>query len=155
MPTEHAHVRLYDSIRSAHLERAAELPPATILYGTKRYDFDESLAAPLDLVQARGWRAARHLFRSRTTVLEINEPLMVSSARSTAVALLGLTLGRLRGNPRALVVTYAIENLDPRRLPRPPKLRHRLARRLDLALAPRIWGRVDRIAYGTAGSAAP
>lgn len=151
-PAGRGRVRLYDSVRSAHLERAAELPAATILYGHQRYDFDESLAASLDLVQARGWRAAAFLVSHPTEVLEINEPLMLSSARPTATALLGLALGRLRGHARAQVVTYAIENLDPARLPRPARRRHRLARRLDLTLASWIWRRVDRVAYGTAQS---
>lgn len=151
-PAARPRVRLYDSVRSAHLERAAELPAATILYGHKRYDFDESLAASVDLVRARGWKAAAFLLRHPTQVLEINEPLMLSSARPTAIALLGLALGRVRGNARTQVVTYAIENLHPAGLPPPDRLRRRLARRLDLTLASCIWRRVDRVAYGTAQS---
>ena len=47
------------------------------------------------------------------------------------------------------MVSYAIENRDPTPRPAQAGLRRRLAHRLDLALARRIWRRVDRIAYGT------
>lgn len=142
-------VRLYHQVRTAHLERAAQLPPATILYGDKRYDFEDGLAAELDLVHARGWRAAWYLFQHDLEALEINEPLYIQAARSTALALLGLRLRRLLGRPRPQVVSYAIENLDPAGLPRPEGWKSALARRVDLTLMGLIWREVDRIAYGT------
>lgn len=144
--------RLYHQLRSAHLERAAQLAPATILYGRHRYDFDPTLADRLHLVRARGWRAALYLLRHPVSVLEVNEPLMTGSVRSTAWALLGLRIGRLLGAPATRVVAYAIENLDPRGLPPAERLRHRLAQRLDLGLGRLVWRRLDRIAYGTAAS---
>ncbi|HEX8511350.1 MAG TPA: glycosyltransferase [Propionibacteriaceae bacterium] len=147
MPIER--VRLYHRVRSAHLERAKQLPRATILYGDKRYDFDEGLASRLDLVHARSWRAAVFLFRHQVAVLEINEPLTLYSARFTALALLALRLRRLLGLPRTRVVTYAIEN----RAPEPPGQlttpRQWLSSRLDRALMRLIWRRVDRVAFGT------
>lgn len=149
---ERDRVRLYHQLRSAHLERAAELPPATIVYGHQRYDFEGGLASSLDLVQARGWRAAWFMLHHRIRVLEVNEPLMLGSTRATAKALIGLACGRLTGRPRTRVVCYAIENLDPHSFPVPPGLRHRVARRLDLALTSIIWRRVDRVAFGTEAS---
>ena len=146
-----AYVRLYHQVRTAHLERAAQLPAATIMYGNKRYDFQEDLAADLELVHARGIRAAWQLLRHPPQVLEVNEPLMLVAARSTAVALLAIWLADRLRRQRTTVVTYAIENLDPRTLA-PAGVKARLARRLDLALARRIWSRVDRIAYGTAAA---
>src|ERR1700709_1291862 len=140
------HVRLYHQIRTAHLERAAQRPPATIVYGDKRYDFEDSLAAGLDLVHARGCRAAWFLFRHPVAVLEVNEPLMLHGVRSTALALLGLALRERAGRARTHVVSYAIENLDPRLTPAPASAKHRLARRLDSVLAGRIWHRIDRVA---------
>ena len=68
-------------------------------------------------------------------MVEINEPLMLPAARSTAVALCGLGLSRLLGRPRTRVVSYAIENRDPTPRPTQAGLRRRLAHRLDLALA--------------------
>jgi glycosyltransferase involved in cell wall biosynthesis len=152
MTVQPQRVRLYHQVRSAHLERAAELPPATILYGDKRYDFEEALAADLDLVQARGWRAARYLFTHPVGVLEVNEPLMLSASRPTALALVGVQLRQLISARRTLVVSYAIENLDPGLLPRPGRLKQRLGRWLDLVLSRAIWRRLDRVAFGTEAS---
>lgn len=146
-----ARVRLYHQVRTAHLERAAQLPTAKILFANKRYDFDEELAANLDLVPVRGWRAAWWLLRNPVETLEINEPLMLVAARSTSIALIGLGLSRLCGRARTRVVTYAIENRHPDAAPA-RGARHRMGRRLDLVLARLIWRRVDRIAYGTAAA---
>lgn len=142
-------VRVYHQVRTAHLERAAQLPPAAILFGNKRYDFAEELARDLELVPAPGWQSTWWLVRHPAQVVEINEPLMLPAARSTALALLGLGFSRLLGRPRARVVSYAIENRDPTPRPAQAGIRRRLAHRLDLAIAHWIWRRLDRIAYGT------
>lgn len=149
MPISRDRARLYRHIRSAHLERALQLPPATIVYGDTRYDYDERLAGRLQLVRAKGVRAAWYLVRHPAAVLEINEPLVLSSVRSSAVVVCALRLlGRLRP-PRTEIVAYAIENLDPRSQPRPRDAKGRLARRLDLLLALYLWRRLDRVAFGT------
>lgn len=153
VPSPQKRVRLYHQVRSAHLERAASLPAATILFGGKRYDFEEALAAELDLVEARGWRAARYLLRHDVDALEVNEPLFVHAARSTATALLGLQLKALLGRGRVRVVTYAIENLDPTTVPLRPGLRARLGRVLDTVAMRLVWRRLDRVVFGTESSA--
>ena len=143
-------VRLYHQVRTAHLERALQLAPATILFGSRRYDFDSGMADRLDLVEASGWRAAWWLFSHDVAALEVNEPLYRQSVRSTALALAGLHLGELlRRAPRARVVSYAIENLDPRDVPRRAGVKAVLARRLDGALSALVWRRLNRIVYGT------
>ena len=114
-----AHARLYESVRSAHLERARELEPAAILYRQRRYDFDESAAEGLELIRASPVTAAWLLVRSKVRVLEINEPLQSSSAPATALALAALGIARVVGRPRTTVVCYAIENADPRTFPAP------------------------------------
>lgn len=144
-------VRLYSQLRTAHLERAAQLPPATILFSRKRYDFDEALAAELDLIHAPGWRSALWLLRHPVATLEVNEPLMVGAVRTTGLALVALRLAELAGRTRTRVVTYAIENLDPYER-QVAGLKHVVARRLNRWLTHRIWRRVDRVAYGTRAS---
>lgn len=147
-------VRLYHQLRTAHLERAVQLPPATIVYGARRYDFDDRLTARLDLVQTSGLGAAWWMCTHDVTTLEVNEPLYRQSVRRTAVALTGLRAGQLvRRGPRPQVVCYAIENLDPSELPPPTTRRARLARRVDARLASLVWHRVDRVAFGTEASA--
>lgn len=145
------HVRLYETVRTAHLERAHELAPASIVYRRRRYDFDTSLAAGLDLVEAGPLRAALVLARSDVRRVEVNEPLMVSSLRRTALALAALDVAaRLRRRPRPLVLTYAIAN-DPRP-PRRPGLRGAVRRAVDRALVRRVARRVDRTVFGTAAA---
>lgn len=168
MPKAHFHVpdpsapgdplpsraRLFHHVRTVHLERAAKLPPAVILFGRQRYDFDAELAAGLDLVQARSWRAAWWLIRHPVQTLEINEPLMLPAVRSTAPALLGLTVSRLLGRGRTRVVSYAMENLDAETIPTGKlKLRRRLGRQLDRRLVRFIWRRTDRIVFATSTAA--
>ncbi len=149
-------LRLYDTLRSAHLERAhlersCEVEPATILYGSRRYDFAEELAVGLPLVRAGVVDSACLAFRSRVEIVEINEPLMLSSLVRSSAVLLALTLRR--GRPRVRVVTYAIANADPFASPPPRTTRGRVRRRLDILLARRVWSRVDRIVFGTPDAA--
>ena len=80
--TASSRVRLYETVRTAHLERARELAPASIVYRRRRYDFDPAVAAGLDLIEAGPVGAAVVLARSDVRELEINEPLMVSSLRA-------------------------------------------------------------------------
>ncbi len=150
-PGSSERVRLYQSVRTAHLERAHQLPPARLIYAERRYDFEESLAAGLDLVDGRGWRAARDLFLNPPRILEINEPLMLESTLWTLAGVFGARLRTLLGRSVA-IVTYAIENRDPR--PDPPRRtwKARLRRRLELAAAHVLVRQIDRIAYGTAAA---
>lgn len=146
-------VRLYETVRTAHLERAHALAPASIVYRRRRYDFDADLAAGLDLVQAGPVRAALVLARSDVREVEVNEPLMVSSLRRTALALAAAdAVARLRRRPRPVVVTYAIANDPPFRAPARPGVAGRLRRRLDALLVQAVARRVDRVVFGTQAS---
>lgn len=138
-------VRLYQSIRSAHLERARELSPAAIVYQVTRYDFDPSLAEGLELHRAGPAEAARLIADAGVEAIEINEPLMLASLPATVRTLLSL---RRRG-ATPLVVSYAIENADPFAAGTAPRLRTRVRRRLERGAARWVWRRVDRIAFGT------
>lgn len=140
--------RLYQTVRSAHLERAGQLAPATILHRGTRYDFDAALADGLDLVPAGPVRAAWLLARSSVRQLEVNEPLMVLSLRRTALAIAVLRARALFGGPRVRFVSYAIENANP--FTRPVAGRAARLRRLEQrVLARYVWRCLDRVVYGT------
>lgn len=146
-----AHARLYQSVRTAHLERARELTPATIVFAERRYDFDQELAQSVELVDGRGWRAARHLLKNPPSVLEINEPLMLESALWTLFTVTTLRLrARVTRSPRPRIVTYAIENRAAdgnggRRM------RTRVKTQLRRVAAGVLWRHcLDRVAFGTA-----
>jgi len=141
-------VRLYQTVRSAHLERARHLSPATIVYGGTRYDFDRSLAHGLDLVPAGPIQAAWLLARSSVRHLEVNEPLMVSSLRRTALSIAVLRVrGRVFGR-RTSFVSYAIENANPfeATVHGWRAKRRRVEQRI---LARYVWRSLDRVAFGT------
>ena len=149
-------VRLYQKLRSAHLERAHQQTPASLLYVEQRYDYDPALAAGLDVVRAGTWRAAALVARSRVRVLEINEPLVrIGLLRTLTTVLAARGSARLRRQP-VHVVAYAIENRDPFSTPlvsRVPLLgpaRDAVHRRLTRLVA--RW--TDRVAYGTPASRA-
>lgn len=142
-------VRLYESLRTAHLERARDLAPASIVYRVTRYDFDARLADGLDLVQAGPVAAAWGIARSRVRTLEVNEPLMTSSLPATALVLGALAVRRLLTRRRVTVVSYLIGNADPFAAATAPRLRTRLRRRAERVLAAVVWRRLDRVVSGT------
>ena len=148
-PIRAARVRVYQTLRTAHLERAHELAPAAILFVARRYDFDERLLAGLEVVQAGRWRSAGILARSRVRELEVNEPLMLPATRAAALAMVAARLKAAITGGRVLVVCYAIGNADPRRLAPSRSLRQRLGQRLDLAIGRALWRGLDRVAYGS------
>ncbi|GAB3453324.1 glycosyltransferase [Kineococcus endophyticus] len=145
--------RVYRTLRSAHLEQALQLAPALVVHRQRRYDFDETLAARLDVVQAGPWAAALLLLRRGVRQVEVNEPLMRGAVRDTARTVAALRLvGALTGR-RVQVVAYGIENLDPYAAPLPsPRWRAAAARDLDRRLSRFVWRRLDRFASGTAAA---
>ena len=150
-PTASRRVRVYETLRTAHLERAHDLPPSSILYRRRRYDFDEALLPGLDLIEAGPVRTACVLALSDVRELEVNEPLMLSSLRRTALALVVARLRAALLRRPLTVATYAIANDDPFRPAVGPGLR-RLRRRVDRWLLGFVARRIDRIAFGTSSA---
>lgn len=148
-PVRTPRARLYHTIRSAYLERAHKLPPATIIYRVKRYDFHDSLAEGLSLIQAGPVRAAWLLARSRISQLEVNEPLMLSSLTGSALAIAGVRLRALVDRRRVRVVSYAMENANPFSRPVTGGAKARVRRLLMRMLAPVVWRQLDRIVFAT------
>lgn len=143
-------VQLYDVVRTAHLERAAELGNATILYKARRYDFDEAIASRVAVKRAGILRAAWFALTQPIDVLEVNEPLVESAApRSAAV----IAAARLRAaalrTPRPRVVAYAIANLAPGELVPHLPWKARLRFRLQWPFVAHVWRGLDRVAIGT------
>jgi glycosyltransferase involved in cell wall biosynthesis len=141
--------QLYESVRTVHLERASGQEPTAIVYRYRRYDFDESLTVGIEMVQASPIAAARLVARSHLRVLEINEPLMLGSLPTTALALFLISLRGFAGKKRPTVVTYAIGNDDPFIARAPLRVRTAIRRRLERILARYVWRHTDRIAFGT------
>jgi glycosyltransferase involved in cell wall biosynthesis len=147
-------VRVYELLRTAHLERAHELAPASVLYAERRYDFDEDVAQGLDLIQAGTLAAPITIARSRITDLEVHEPLVTIGVVRTLLSIHAARVaGRLRRR-EVRIVAYAIENRDPFARAAFPaeRLRHRVRRACERVLVRRISRQVDRIAFGTEAS---
>lgn len=141
--------RVYQSVRSAHLERFHALEPATVYFIDRSYDFEGALLTGLDIVPcASPWDLVRRLRRDGVDDLEINEPLMVPGIKTAMLAMAAVRWAspRTRRGSRTRIVTYAIENSDPF-----VHLRDKLGRRTPAYR----WGarfllrHVDRLAFGT------
>lgn len=151
-PLRNQRVQLYHSIRTAHLERASDLGPVSILYRVRSYDFDQDLADRLEVVRAGTLKSVLLLLRSRPGSLEVNEPLMAESAVHTAAVLFFVRM-LTPARKRPVVGSYAIENQDPFVLPR-LTLKARTKGWLQSRSAGYVWRILDRLAFGTAGAEA-
>jgi glycosyltransferase involved in cell wall biosynthesis len=149
-------VRIYAGLRTAHLERFPHMAPARVLYTGRRNDFDASLidqSNPPERLSRLG--VLRELLRRHHETVEINEPALVASwpfllSQIAAVRLRALATRRRR----SVIVTYCIGNADPAR---EAQVRWRLpppVARVVTTVTLRLLVRgVDRMAFGTAGSA--
>ncbi|WP_344753870.1 glycosyltransferase [Gryllotalpicola koreensis] len=137
-----------------HFERASEMAPGLTLYLKRRADFDEALAANRpDFLSGTLREIIRRVLVSRPRVLEVPEPLWFRYWPHTMILLIALRLASGSRRREISVVTYAIENSTPDRLPRrlatlPPALWRTISR----ILARGHLRHVDRIAFGTSGA---
>jgi glycosyltransferase involved in cell wall biosynthesis len=150
-----ARIRIYAGLRSAHLERFPHMTPARVLYTSHRDDFDESLADPANPPEAVGrLRALGELLARHHDVVEINEPALVGSWGSLLAQVAAARLRAVLARRPTAVVTYCIGNADPAaevqaRWRLPPA-----AARVATTATYRLLVRgIDRMAFGTAGSA--
>ena len=158
MSTSPPPLRIYASVRTAHLERFRQMEPAAVLFHRARYDFDESVADP----QWRPRRVGRlgvlaELVRHRYRVIEVNEPIMSERWLDLLAQMFVLRVRRLVTGHRTPIVAYCIGLTDPaeelqRRLPvRVPARCLQLWSRLVMTLV--VTG-MDRLAFGTSGARA-
>lgn len=145
-------VRVYEVVRSAHLERARSFEPADLLYRRRRYDFDPALAVGCDVRHASFVDIFMGLTINSIATVEINEPLQLSGLPGAVVAITAARLGGLFRGRQPTIGAYAIENKDPFDS-LPPRLRSRVRRRIERSMAAWVTARTDRMIFGTPGSA--
>lgn len=131
----HRNVRVYRSLRSAHLERAHATAPASILYTRRRDDFDENLVDGVDIIQGNAFMLFCTLLRSDLELIEINEPLMRDGLLHGLGAVVAAGLSGLIRRRRVSIVTYAIENRNPFQAGSGARVRTRLNTMMDQLLA--------------------
>jgi len=144
------HVQLFDVARTAHFERILRSGTGTIvLYSQRRYDFDTELAARVGARRAGTVGAFWYTLRHDIDVLEIAEPLLVRAAPRSLAAIVGARLRASFRRTDVSVVTYAIENKDPRdgAASLPDKARVKL--RIQRLFVRSVWRALDRVAFGT------
>lgn len=140
-------LRIYVEARTTHLERA-KVDGATVAYFRTSYDFDQELASAVDSMQI-GLPDAFRLVRSgRYSVVEVNEPLMLSAWP----ALLSITAAHALSPRRARsrLVSYAIENGDVASwLSSKTRLPMWIARPVARRVARLFVSRLHKLAFGT------
>jgi glycosyltransferase involved in cell wall biosynthesis len=142
-------VRFYPLVRTAHLERAQDLAPATTLYFGQRFDFDPSLALGRpDFLRVGLTGALRHLIQSPPTHLEVPEPLWIRYLPHSFMLQVVAKVSAWTRGTRATVVTYAIENAWAEGLPQSLHQSQLLRRACSLTFRT-LTKLVDRIAFGT------
>jgi glycosyltransferase involved in cell wall biosynthesis len=150
-----ARVRIYAGLRSAHLERFPHMTPARVLYTSHRDDFDQSLIDPANPPERLGrLDVLRELLRRHHDVVEINEPALVGNWTFLLAQVAAARLRAFVSRRPTAVVTYCIGNADPaaelRARWRLPPAAARVATTATYRLVVRG---IDRMAFGTAGSA--
>lgn len=147
-------MRVYQSLRTAHLERAHALDPASIVYLERNYDFSEDQLTGLDVHHVSGVKdLIRLLSRADADEVEINEPLMLSATKLELAAVATLRLRGLVRRRRIRVVSYAIGNDDPFAVS-DGRLRSPWRRCVYRLATAWLVNQVDRLAVGTPGALA-
>ncbi|RIJ76901.1 glycosyltransferase family 1 protein [Nakamurella silvestris] len=144
-------LRVYDVVRSAHLER--DMVPGDLIYRKANYDFDPGLATGGHVWRRGRIGMARAVFALADGVVEVNEPAMVRAWPTLLAVTTAAKISNLLRRGRLELVSYAIENADIAgslasrfRLPRP------LARLTARGVVGLLFRSLDRCAFGTAGS---
>ena len=144
--------RLYDSVRTAHLERFARMAPATVIYRQRRYDFEDD-GTIASLHRLGRWATVAHLLRTPYRAVEVSEPLMTGRWVDLALQLAALRARAALTRRPVVIGAYCIGLTDP-----VEKLhaRHRIPRRLLRPVARLVLGTLvrgtDRLAFGTTAS---
>jgi glycosyltransferase involved in cell wall biosynthesis len=148
-----ATLRIYASVRTAHLERFQHMVHSDVLYHRTRYDFDPELAKALpEFRQVSRRDVLRRLATRSYAAVEINEPIMVDRWKDLLAQIALIRLRDLLTWHRTRIVAYCIGLTDPvddladRGRPR---WLTRVVSRLAMTL---IVAGTDGLAFGTSGS---
>lgn len=148
-------IRLYGTVRTAHLERFKQMMPARVMYSKARYDYDESLSSADDLPMRKSRLGViRHLLRTHYRVVEINEPLLANRWPDMLLQVVAVRLRSLLSRKRSRIVTYCIGHSDPaeEEVEKRPWIPLRAAKLVTWACSNLLVRSIDRVAFGTEGS---
>jgi glycosyltransferase involved in cell wall biosynthesis len=109
-------LQIYWQIRTAHLERFAELDndyDVQLVYHSQSYDFDLAFAERLNVRRLSFFRMISLLIRERPVIVELNEPtcFQIWPYLFSFIFIIRL-LDRIK-NSKTNIVAYAIDNLEP------------------------------------------
>lgn len=149
-----ASLRIYDGLRTAHLERLAVMEPAAMWYLDHRADFDESLVDPTNPpVRMSRSEVIRGLARRSHRAIELNEPAMVDQWKFLLAVVATVRARDLLTGNRTALTSYCIENADPtRQVVRRWSVPARVAPWLVRAVMRVLVHQTDRLAFGTDGA---
>lgn len=154
-PASPRRLRVYDTLRSAHLERLTTAVPAQMWHLRRRDDFDPALLENIEAPeQVDAKTILRRLTRSSFDTIEILEPGMVDQWKILVPLVLTVRARDLLTRHHTEIAFYCIENSDPaERVTERWPLRGRAARLLTWLVVNLLVRTADRIAIGTEGSA--
>lgn len=146
--------RVYDSVRTAHLERFNRFVPAWVLYHDTRYDFDASVADDhVRLHQVSRIGALWFLTRRRLRTVELNEPLMTGRWADLLAQIAVLRVKGMITRRRIRITAYCIGLTDPvAKLRQRRNLPRRIGKLWSQLVLRLIVAGMDRLAIGTQGS---
>lgn len=148
-------LRIWNDFRSFHCELVGAIG-GTVIFQKRSYDFDDALLENVDARELGTLATAGLILTSRSTTIELNEPLTVGLWPKLLTYALAIRVARALGRGPETVTTYAIENADVAGslqsflgrkrlgfLPAGPPAHH---------LGLFIMQSVDKIAFGTHGA---
>lgn len=148
--TEPTVLRLYESVRTAHVELLAAMVPGVLLYRETMYDWHIGAVPPVPVHQASRLGVVRAILRTRARFVEINEPLMIRAWPSLLCQAGALWVARRVLRRPITVTTYAIENNPPiPAVASVTRLPERVVAWPTTAVVRLLCRSVDRMAFGT------
>lgn len=143
-------LRIYDTVRAAHLERMNQFRPSMLVYRARSYDFEEGELTANITRRAGRLRTMAAIVRTRPAIVELNEPGQLNAWPSTLLytsLIRFLNMLKLR---RTRIVFYAIENADTLANLRTYRfLNNRLLIKLMRVLYVYLINSASRVAFGT------